>query len=78
MRKTFRLREAEQAEAFVAISRERNKSDWDKFKDLGEKLYDEGMLLESQAMWMAALEECADFRFDDPRLSLTLENLAEI
>jgi len=78
MRKTFRLSEAEQAEAFVAISRERNKSDWDKFKDLGEKLYDEGMLLESQAMWMAALEECADFRFDDPRLSLTLENLAEI
>jgi tetratricopeptide (TPR) repeat protein len=29
-------------------------------------------------MWLGALDESSDFRFDDPRLSTTLEGLAEV
>lgn len=78
MRKTHRIDEALKLEKFVSDCREQNVSDWEQLKTLGSQLQEAGKLLEAQAMWLAALDECSEFRFDDPRLSLTLENLAEI
>lgn len=78
LRKTNRNEEATEVEEFVNQCRSQNGSDWDKLKEMGTKAMNDGRILEAQAMWRAALDECSDFRFDDPRLSTTLESLAEI
>lgn len=78
LRKVDRLPEAERLEALVSESRTKYGSDWEKLKSSGQKALEEGNFLEAQAFWLAALEETSDFRFDDPRLTMTLENLAEV
>jgi len=78
LKKTNRLDEAAAMDALVAESRTKYGSDWEKFRSAGIRAAEAGNLLEAQAMWLAALDESADFRFDDPRLSTTLECLAEI
>ncbi len=78
LKKTNRLDEAAVMDALVAESRTKYGSDWEKFRAAGTKAVEAGNLLEAQAMWLAALDESSDFRFDDPRLSTTLECLAEI
>jgi len=65
-------------EDLVIESRTKYGSDWEKFRLAGAKAMEEQNYLEAQAMWLAALDETSDFRFDDPRLTMTLENLAEV
>jgi len=78
LRKTNRDDEALIMEDLVIESRTKYGSDWEKFRIAGAKAMEEGSFLEAQAMWLAALDETSDFRFDDPRLIMTLENLAEV
>jgi len=78
LRKTNRHDEAQAMEDMVVESRTKYGSDWEKFRLSGVKSMEEGNFLEAQAMWLAALDETTDFRFDDPRLIMTLENLAEV
>lgn len=78
LRRLSRDQEALEMEAMVTESRTKHTSDWDKLKDAGARAASESKLLEAQAFWLAALDECADFRFDDPRLSATLEGLSDI
>lgn len=78
LRKTQRDQEAAAMEEQVNESRTKHGSDWEKFRIAGAKAIEEGNFLEAQAMWLAALDETSDFRFDDPRLTMTLENLAEV
>lgn len=77
-RKTGRLDEAKELDDLVLESRTNYGSDWEKFRVGGVKALASGNVLEAQAMWLGALDESADFRFDDPRLSTTLEGLAEV
>jgi tetratricopeptide (TPR) repeat protein len=77
-RKTGRVEEAKTMDALVLESRTNYGSDWEKFRVAGVKALAAGNVLEAQAMWLGALDESADFRFDDPRLSTTLEGLAEV
>jgi len=78
LHKTARSEEAQAMEDLVAESRTKYGSDWEKFRIAGVKAMEDGNFIEAQAMWLAALDETSDFRFDDPRLSMTLENLAEV
>ncbi|MBS1998928.1 MAG: tetratricopeptide repeat protein [Cyanobacteria bacterium SZAS LIN-2] len=78
LRKTARDSEAQVLEDLVVESRTKYGSDWEKFRLAGVKAMEAGNFLEAQAMWLAALDETADFRFDDPRMVMTLENLAEV
>ncbi len=78
MRKTDREQEAQEQEARVAESRARHKSDWEAYKKAALKAMDDRNFFEAQAMWLAALEESADFEQEDPRVITTLENLAEV
>jgi tetratricopeptide (TPR) repeat protein len=78
LRKTERDEEAGILEELVVESRTKYGSDWEKFRLAGSKEMEAGNFLEAQAMWLAAHDETADFRFDDPRLLMTLENLAEV
>ncbi|MBU6452757.1 MAG: tetratricopeptide repeat protein [Cyanobacteria bacterium REEB67] len=78
LRKTNRQADALTMEELVIESRTKYGSDWEKFRIAGTKAIDNGNFLEAQAMWLAALDETSDFRFDDPRLIMTLENLAEV
>lgn len=77
-RKTARVEEAEAMDALVLESRTNYGSDWEKFRVGGVRALALGNVLEAQAMWLGALDESSDFRFDDPRLSTTLEGLAEV
>jgi tetratricopeptide (TPR) repeat protein len=77
-RKTGRAEEAKAMDALVLESRTNYGSDWEKFRVGGVKALAAGNILEAQAMWLGALDESSDFRFDDPRLSTTLEGLAEV
>ncbi|MBP9089442.1 tetratricopeptide repeat protein [bacterium] len=77
-RKTARVEEAKEMEALVLESRTNYGSDWEKFRVGGVRALALGNVLEAQAMWLGALDESSEFRFDDPRLSTTLEGLAEV
>jgi tetratricopeptide (TPR) repeat protein len=77
-RKTARAEEAKAMDALVLESRTNYGSDWEKFRVGGVRALALGNVLEAQAMWLGALDESSDFRFDDPRLSTTLEGLAEV
>lgn len=77
-RKTDRLQEAQELDELVKESRTNYGSDWEKFRVGGVRALADGNVLEAQAMWLGALDESSDFRFDDPRLSTTLEALAEV
>lgn len=78
LRKTNRDELAASVEELVTESRNKYGSDWEKLRNAGSKAMEAGNLLEAQAFWMAALEETSDFRFDDPRLTMTLESLSEV
>jgi tetratricopeptide (TPR) repeat protein len=78
LRKTNRDADALTMEELVIESRTKYGSDWEKFRIAGVKAMDDSNYIEAQAMWLAALDETSDFRFDDPRLSMTLEALAEV
>lgn len=77
-RKTGRVDEAQELDDLVIESRTNYGSDWEKFRVGGVNALAAGNVLEAQAMWLGALDESTDFRFDDPRLSTTLEGLAEV
>ena len=77
-RKTDREKEALEFDELVKESRTNYGSDWEKFRVGGVKALADGNVLEAQAMWLGAFDESSDFRFDDPRLSTTLEALAEV
>lgn len=70
--------EAIEMETLVRDSRAKYGADWEKFREAGVKALAEENYFVAQAMWTAALEEAKDFKFDDPRLSATLETLAEV
>ena len=53
-------------------------ADWEQYKQLGSQASQAGNYLEARALWLGALDEAKEFRFDDPRLCETLENLAEV
>jgi tetratricopeptide (TPR) repeat protein len=78
LHKCNRLSEAAAMEALVRESQAKDGTDWDNYRVSGAKAMDEQNYFVAQAMWLAALDEAKDFRFDDPRLCATLENLAEV
>ncbi len=78
LRKINRIDEAQEMEALVLEIGTKHGSDWDKYKTAGLAAVSEGNLFIAQALWLAALDETKAFRFDDPRLSASLENLAEV
>jgi tetratricopeptide (TPR) repeat protein len=78
LRKLSRQADASAMEALVRESRAKYGADWEKFRQAGAKAIAEENYFVAQAMWTAALEEAKDFKADDPRLSATLENLAEV
>jgi tetratricopeptide (TPR) repeat protein len=78
LRKLGRQADATAMEALVRESRAKYGADWEKFRQAGAKAIAEENYFVAQAMWTAALEEAKDFKADDPRLSATLENLAEV
>ncbi|HEY9712179.1 MAG TPA: tetratricopeptide repeat protein [Chroococcales cyanobacterium] len=73
-----RLEESAEMEKIVTDSRERYGTDWQHYKAAGEKAQAEGNYFLAHAMWLAALEEAKEFKFDDPRLSTVWENLAQV
>lgn len=78
LRKTDREQEAQEQETRVTESRARHRSDWEAYKKAALKAMEDRNFFEAQAMWLAALEESADFEQEDPRVITTLENLAEV
>jgi tetratricopeptide (TPR) repeat protein len=78
LRKLSRQADASAMEGLVRESRAKYGADWEKFRQAGAKAIAEENYFVAQAMWSAALEEAKDFKIDDPRLSATLENLAEV
>lgn len=78
LRKTSRTEEAERLEMLIAEVRANFGSDWEHYQQAARKAQTAQNLFVAQAMWLAALDEAAEFAFDDPRLMSTLENLAEV
>jgi tetratricopeptide (TPR) repeat protein len=78
LRKTNRLPEATELEKLVKHSRAKYGADWSKYSQAGMKAQEEENYFIAQAMWLAALDEARDFPNEDPRLSASLENLAEV
>lgn len=78
LRKTNRPEEAMKMESLVHESRAKFGSDWENYRAAAVKASDRENYFLAQALWLAALDEAKDFRFDDPRLSMTLESLAEV
>jgi tetratricopeptide (TPR) repeat protein len=78
LRKTNRFVQAEEMETLIKESRAKYGGEWEMYQAAATKATNEEDTFLARALWLAALEEAKDFRFDDPRLSLTLESLAEI
>ena len=78
LRKCNRLSEAAAMEALVRESQAKDGTDWENYKAGGVKAMENENYFMAQAMWLAALDEAKNFRFDDPRMCATLENLAEV
>lgn len=78
LRKTNRQEEAEEMENLVRTSRSTYGNEWQMYRDAATKAAESEDYFSAQAFWLAALDEANNFRFDDPRLSLTLESLAEV
>lgn len=78
LRKTNRAEEAMEMETLVRESRSKFGSEWEHYKAAAVKASERENYFLAQALWLAALDEAKDYRFDDPRLSLTLESLAEV
>lgn len=78
LRKTERTEEADRLEALIQEVRENFGSDWEHYQKAARKATENQNFFQAQAMWLAALDEAADFEFGDPRLMTTLECLAEI
>jgi tetratricopeptide (TPR) repeat protein len=76
--KTNRTVEADEMETLVRESREKFGGEWEMYRLAATKAADKDDLFLARGLWLAALEEAKDFRYDDPRLSLTLESLAEV
>lgn len=78
LRKMSRADEAMEMEALVRESRSKFGSEWEHYRSAAVKASERENYFLAQALWLAALDEAKDYRFDDPRLSLTLESLAEV
>lgn len=78
LRKTERQEEADRLEELIRQVRENFGSDWEHYQRSARKAVDSKNYFLAQALWLAALEEAAEFEFDDPRLMATLESLAEV
>jgi tetratricopeptide (TPR) repeat protein len=78
LRKTNRPDEAMEMEALVRNSRSKFGSEWDHYRAAAVKATEQENYFSAQALWLAALDESKEFTSDDPRLSLTLESLAEV
>lgn len=78
LRKTNRPDEAMEMESLVRNSRSKYSSEWDHYRSAAVKATEQENYFSAQALWLAALDEAKDFPSDDPRLSLTLESLAEV
>lgn len=78
LRKTNRPDEATEMEALVRESRTKSGSEWEQYRAAAMKASERENYFLAQALWLAALDEAKDYRFDDRRLSLTLESLAEV
>lgn len=53
-------------------------SKWDTYKAQADKALQQGMTEHAEALWYAALGEAESFEETDPRLTVTLETLAEL
>ena len=51
---------------------------WDKYNAAGEKAYQQGHYDEAEKQFVVALKEAEKFGGQDPRLAMSLNNLAEI
>ncbi|MBK9144076.1 MAG: tetratricopeptide repeat protein [Candidatus Melainabacteria bacterium] len=60
------------------LSREDALAKWNGFKELAEKAFFTGDMKEAEAVWHDALEIAGTFGDSDPKLSYTLESLAEV
>ncbi|MBZ0187762.1 MAG: tetratricopeptide repeat protein, partial [Candidatus Obscuribacterales bacterium] len=60
------------------LSREDTLAKWNGFKELAEKAFLEGDLKSAEGIWHDALELAGTFGDNDPKLSYTLESLAEV
>ncbi|CAN5377453.1 hypothetical protein BH10CYA1_BH10CYA1_20710 [soil metagenome] len=79
LRKTSRPDEAIEKEALVRETRSKfSGGEWELYRTAAAKATEVENYFLAQALWLAALDEAKDYRFDDPRLSLTLESLAEV
>ncbi|HEY9777081.1 MAG TPA: tetratricopeptide repeat protein [Planktothrix sp.] len=52
--------------------------EWIRYKELAESAIEHGNFSQAEAMWLSALSEANQFSSTDPRLALTLENLANL
>ncbi len=78
LRKTNRPDDAIKMETLVREIRVKSGSEWDHYRTAAVKATERENYFLAQALWLAALDEAKDYRFDDPRLNLTLESLAEV
>lgn len=78
LRKSSRPDEAMAMETLVRDSRSKYGSEWEHYRAAAVKASERENYFLAQALWLAALDEAKDYRSDDPRLSLTLESLAEV
>ncbi|HEY9784176.1 MAG TPA: tetratricopeptide repeat protein, partial [Candidatus Obscuribacterales bacterium] len=55
-----------------------NNRDWNQYKELAEKAQQQGNFAQAEFMWLAALDEAKNFHASDPRLLISLDNLASL
>lgn len=76
LHKMNRTAEAKDLEKRVEESRARHPSEWEDYKKAAIKAIERENFFEAQALWLAAMDECANFDAEDPRVLTTVENLA--
>lgn len=52
--------------------------DWSQYRQLAMKAQEEGNLSQAESMWLASLGEAKNFHTHDPRLLVSVENLAAL